>query len=191
MCGLLPWMMFVEIVSRSPSAVLEQASLIKKSVFPSEILLVAHVTTAMVNHVIMFGLVILFVVFEGMGLSWRIFWLPVYLAGISLLALGLGWMLSSLNIFMRDIGQVLGVILNIWFYLTPVVYPIEMVPDSYKRLLAFNPMLYPIEGYRMALLGRGETNLAGLAILFSCGLLVALFGGLLFKRLKPAFPDVL
>jgi len=191
MSGMLPWLLFSEVVGRSPGAVLEQASLIKKTVFPSEILLVAHVSAAMVNHIIMFVILLGILFLSGLGISWTILWLPIYLLGVVLFALGLAWILSSLNVFLRDIGQVLAVTLNIWFFATPIIYPFKMVPESFKSWLAINPMIYPVEGYRMALLGREALNPGGLVVLFAVGLGAFMIGGLVFKKLKPAFADVL
>lgn len=191
MSGMLPWIFFSEVVTRSPSAVLEQASLITKTVFPSEILPFAHMTAALVNHGIVFVILSGFLLVLGYGIPLNILWLPVYLLGVMLFALGLAWILSALNVFLRDIGQILGVVLNLWFFFTPILYPAYMVPESFKSWLAINPMLYPVEGYRMALLGRIEPDFSGLVILFTWGIGAFMVGGLIFKKLKPAFADVL
>ncbi|HUK56510.1 MAG TPA: ABC transporter permease [Nitrospiria bacterium] len=191
MSGMLPWIIFSEVVSRSPNAVLEQANLIRKTVFPSEILPFAHVSAALVNHLILFVMLLGFLLLSGQGLSLKLAWLPLYLAGIILFALGLAWILSALNVFLRDIGQILGVLLNLWFFFTPIIYPASLIPEAFRPWLALNPMLYPVEGYRMALLGRTEPDFSGLVILFIWGIGAFMVGGLVFKKLKPAFADVL
>lgn len=191
MSGMLPWLFFAEVVGRSPGAVIEQASLIKKTVFPSEILLVAHVAAALVNHFIMLGILLAVLAATGLWFGWAILWLPLYLACVIFLALGLAWIVSSVNVFLRDAGQVLAVVLSIWFFLTPIIYPMELVPAGFKPLLAANPLLYPVQGYRMALLGREPFDPIGLALIAGLGLGVLALGGLVFKKLKPAFADVL
>lgn len=191
MSGMLPWLLFSEVVSRSPGAVLEQAGLIKKTVFPSEILLVAHMSAALVNHVIMFVLLLVILFFSGLNISGNILWLPVYLLGVISFGLGLAWILSALNVFLRDIGQMLSVLLNIWFFLTPIIYPSQMIPEKFRIWLSANPMIYAVEGYRMALLGRETFNPVGMVIFCVVGITTFAIGGLVFKKLKPSFADVL
>jgi homopolymeric O-antigen transport system permease protein len=191
MAGMLPWMLFSEVVSRAPGAVLEQSNLIKKTVFPSEILPFAHVSAALVNHLILFVILLGFILALGPGSLLNMIWLPFYLIGVILLALGLAWILSALNVFLRDIGQILNVLINLWFFFTPIIYPAGLVPQSFRPWLALNPMLYPVEGYRMALLGRTEPDVSGLIILYIWGIGAFMVGGLIFKKLKPAFADVL
>jgi ABC-type polysaccharide/polyol phosphate export permease len=94
-------------------------------------------------------------------------------------------------VFLRDIGQVLGVVVNIWFFLTPIFYPRGVVPDRIQWLYGINPMLYAVEGYRAALLGQADLDLEGLGYLVVTALVVFVLGGLTFKKLKPAFADVL
>lgn len=189
--GLLPWMLLSEVISRAPGALIEQANLIKKTVFPSEILPVAHLSAAFVNHLILLTLLFVFLMTVGPPAVVRIQWIPVYLSAVIMFALGLAWLLSALNVFLRDIGQVLGVIVNLWFFFTPIVYPPEMVPESLRVWLDLNPMLHAVEGYRAALLGGAPPNASGLGLLFGTGAVVFIAGGALFRKLKPAFADVL
>lgn len=189
--GMLPWILFSEVVGRSPGAVLEQANLIKKTVFPSEILPFAHVSAALINHLILFLMLLLFLVVLGPIPTLKILWIPIHLLGIVLFALGLAWLLCALNVFLRDIGQVLGVVLNLWFFFTPIIYPPALIPEPFRPWLTMNPMLYPVEGYRMALLGRTEPDLTGLMIFFGWGIGMFMVGGVFFRKMKPAFADVL
>jgi len=178
-------------VNRSPGAVLEQANLIKKTVFPSEIIPLAHASSAIVNHLIASSILLGFLIILGPGISLKILWLPVYSVGVILFAVGLAWTLAALNVFLRDVGQIIGTIINIWFFFTPIIYPMHMIPENLQKWMALNPMFYPVEGYRMALFGRTELSPTGLVVLFGCGLTTFVLGGLIFKKLKPAFSDVL
>ncbi|HRY29847.1 MAG TPA: ABC transporter permease [Elusimicrobiota bacterium] len=189
--GLLPWMLFAEVVGRSPNALMEQAGLIKKTVFPSEILPFCHLSAALVNHFIALILLVTYISFFDAGLTARMSLLAPYLIFMGLFAVGLSWFLSSLNVFLRDVGQVLGVALQIWFYLTPVIYPQNAIPSKYLFWLKLNPMYHAVDGYRMALLGRVLPDTAGLLFLIASALSAFLIGGLLFKKLKPSFADVL
>jgi ABC-type polysaccharide/polyol phosphate export permease len=189
--GLLPWIFFADVATRSPGAVLEQANLIKKTVFPSEILPLSHLVAALINHLITFFILIVFVFFVEGSLSWKVVGVLPVLMAVGLFALGLAWILSSLNVFLRDIGQVVGVLINLWFYLTPVIYPIHLIPNPYRSLLQWNPMLHAVEGYRKAVLGQAAPSPFGLLYLTGVGLLLFGIGGWIFKKLKPAFADVL
>ncbi len=189
--GLLPWMLFVEVVNRSPGAVLEQSSVIKKMVFPSEILPFVHLAAAAVNHLIGLSILIGFLLLLGYGISLKIFMLFPYLFAIGIFTLGISWILSALNVFLRDIGQIIGVVVNIWFFLTPIIYPSHLIPQSLQSLFGLNPMLYVVDGYRMALLGKTELDLIGFSYLLLVGLVLFALGGLTFKKLKPAFADVI
>ena len=100
-------------------------------------------------------------------------------------------MLSALNVFLRDIGQIIGVFVNIWFFLTPIVYPRHLIPESFQGLYGLNPMLYSVEGYRAGFLGTTNINIEGLSYILLMGLFTFALGGLIFKKLKPAFADVL
>jgi len=189
--GMLPWLLFAEILSRSPGAVLEQTVLIKKAVFPSEIFPLSHVIAALVNHCIALTLLLAFLLLTGNSFSINIFWLPFYLFGICFFALGISWFVSALNVYLRDIGHLMGFIVHVWFFMTPILYPIQLIPESFRSFIALNPMIYPVEGYRMSLLGRSDPSMEGVIIIFTFGLAAFVLGGLVFRKLKPTFADVL
>ncbi len=189
--GLLPWMFLAETVTRAPGAVLEQASLIKKMVFPSEIFSIVQLTAALINHLIAVGILVGLLLAVGYGISWKIFMILPYLLLAVLLTAGISWMLSSLNVYLRDIGQLIGIVVNIWFFLTPIIYPHNLIPKSLQVLFGLNPMLHIVDGYRMALLGKTELDSMGLLYLLFVSVAFFALGGLTFKKLKPAFADVL
>jgi len=150
--GLLPWMFFADVVTRSPVAVLEQSSLITKTVFPSEILSFTLLVAAMVNHLIGVVIFIGFLLLFGYGLTLKVLLiLPIFLA-TGIFALGISWMLSALNVFLRDIGQIIAVFVNIWFFLTPIMYPQHLIPENWQGFYNLNPMIYSVEAYRIGLL---------------------------------------
>jgi ABC-type polysaccharide/polyol phosphate export permease len=189
--GLLPWMLFAEAVTRAPNAVLDQSSLVKKMVFPSEILPIVNLTTAVVNHLIALIILIGFLALTGYGLSINLIWVLPYLLVTGFFILGVSWFLSAVNVFLRDIGQIISVVVNIWFFLTPVIYPPNLVPESVRGLLALNPMLHVVDGYRMAILGKTEMDAMGLVYVVVAALVAFALGGMTFKKLKPVFADVL
>lgn len=187
--GLLPWMAFQEGVSRGTTAVTDNAVLVKKLTFPSEILVLAVALAALLHEgiaaVVFLVAVALLGQLDPVSLPWLAVALPLQMA----LTLGLGFLLASLNVLFRDISQILGMMLMAWFFLTPIVYPMTLVPEWLQPWIAANPITVLVSLYRLAFFG-GEPvpvwQLGGLGLL-SAG---ACFGGLaLFRRLKPTFVD--
>ena len=189
--GLLPWMFFADVLTRSPGAVLEQSSLVSKTVFPSEILPLTLLIAAIINHLIGVVIFIGLLVFFGYGITLKILLIIPILLTTAIFALGLSWMLSALNVFLRDIGQIIGVFVNIWFFLTPIVYPRHLIPKNLQFFYGLNPLVYSVEGYRASFLGTININIEGLLYLLLLGLIIFALGGLIFRKLKPAFADVL
>lgn len=189
--GLLPWLFFGEVVTQSTGAVLAQSSLITKVVFPSEILPLTNLLAALIHHLIGIMVFIVFLLAIGHGISLNILLLVPYLLATGIFALGISWILSALNVFLRDIGQIIGVFVNIWFFVTPIIYPRHLIPDNLQVFYGLNPILYVVEAYRIALLGKTDINLTGLFYLLLLSLVTFTLGGLIFRKLKPAFTDVL
>ena len=188
-CGLLPWMAVQEGVSRASTAVTDNSSLVKKLRFPAEILVVAVVLAALLHEAIA-ALIFLGV----LGFLGELAWggLPLLLLAVPLqiaLTLGLGLLLGAVNVFFRDIAQVLGMLFTGWFYLTPIVYSLSAVPARLQPWIELNPLTPLVVLYRQAFLS-GQLRLVpgtgGLAIIAAV-LLCA--GFWLFRRLKVAFVD--
>jgi lipopolysaccharide transport system permease protein len=190
-CGILPWQALSESLSRSASTLLENASLIKKNLFPVEVLPVTVALSGIVSQVIGTVILVAMLLVTGHGLALATVTLPLLLGLQFLLMVGLGWMLASLNVFLRDIGQILGAVLTLWVFLTPIFYPPSAYPRRFAFLVALNPLALLVEGYRDVLL-RGlipsAAPLAGLA-LFAVAVFVS--GHWLFGRLRPGFADLL
>ena len=138
--GVLTWGLFAEITGRAQNTFLENANLLKKLNFPRICLPVVVVANAALNFSIIFGLFTLFLVVSGNfpGLAYLAV-LPL-LAILSVFAIGLGMTLGVLNVFFRDVGQFFGIFLQFWFWLTPIVYPVNILPEGVQKILAYNPM---------------------------------------------------
>lgn len=138
--GLLTWGLFTEIVSRMQTVFLENGNLIKKLSFPRICLPIITLLNASLNFAIIFGLFLGFLVVSGNFPGWVFFaMLPVLLIQI-LFSVGLGIILGVLNVFFRDIGQLFGIVLQFWFWFTPIVYTVSTLPEKVQSLLKFNPM---------------------------------------------------
>jgi len=190
-CGLLPWNAFAEGLSRSAGIVLEHANLIKRAIFPSEILPVYPVLSGIVSELIGFGILLAALVATAHRLTPLLLILPVILLLQFALTTGLAWIIAGTTVFVRDLGQALGVILTLWLFLTPIFYPPAMVPEGMRALLMVNPVHVLVEAYR-ALVLRGQLPPWGsLAFLALSAAVVFLVGYRAFTRMQPAFADVI
>jgi ABC-type polysaccharide/polyol phosphate export permease len=190
-CALLPWMTFSEIVKGSAGIIEKYRSLVTKTSFQPEVLVLVVIGAAVTNHVMGFAvlLALLLLVNQTMGLL--ILTVPFYLACLVFFSLGLGWLVSSLNVFLKDVGQAIGVILQLWFYLTPIIYPSSIIPEKFRALLCLNPLYFVTEGYRRGLLSNEGVVVHDLVV-FSCLTIGCLMmGGYVFRRLKGQFTEVL
>ena len=188
--GILPWLYFQDTLSRASTCVVDNGNLIRKTVFPSEILPVTLVLSNLLTHLV--GLLILLAVLvtQGWG-SGAVIMLPLYIGLLSLLTLGLGWFFAAAHVFFRDTAQLLSVGLVLWFWFTPIFYQMEQVPEPYRSVLRLNPLSLVVDGYRDLLL-LGQFPAPGeLAALTLVSVVIFVLGGSVFRLLKREFVDVL
>jgi homopolymeric O-antigen transport system permease protein len=190
-CGLLPWTAFQEAVAASTQTVVAHANLVKRVVFPLEILPVSIVLTALVNQ--MFGtiaLVVASLLIRG-ELHATLLWLPVLLVPQLMLTLGLSWLVASLGVFLRDIVQGVALLLTVWLYLTPIIYPESVVPDRFQPFITANPFTHLIRSYRRIMLEGAMPDWRGLAFFTTFALACFIFGYWWFARTRKNFADVI
>ena len=176
--GLLPWQWMTELLSRNVGIFVDHGGLIKKSNFPRLALPVISFIASACNFALVFGLFLIFLVFLGRWPGWSIFaLLPLFLLQ-SAFATGLGLMLGVLNVFFRDVGQAVGIILQFWFWLTPIVYPLATLPDWVRNALTWNPVMPLFDAYHRIFLGQGLPewrSFTGLSVLTLVLLLLAMW----------------
>lgn len=149
--GIITWGLFAEITSRAQNVFLEHANLLKKLNFPRLCLPAVIVLNAGLNFAIIFGLFSGFLLISGNFPGWAFLALiPLLIIQVAF-AIGLGIILGVLNVFFRDVGQLFGVVLQFWFWLTPIVYPATILPETARRLMAFNPMASLVAAYQAIL----------------------------------------
>jgi lipopolysaccharide transport system permease protein len=191
LAGMLPWLAFSEAVGRSPYVILEHRNFVKKLVFPLETLPPNLVISGLVTEV--FGLAIfitgLLVIRHAVPAS--VLWLPALLIPQLLLTAGICWFLAALGIFLRDLGQIMGFILTLWFFLTPICYSESILPDGARKMLVFNPVYHLVSGYRDIFLEGHAPDLYRLAILWAASVAIAVCGHAWFHRLRRSFADVI
>lgn len=190
LCGLVPWHFFSQSLSSSVTVLRSHRSLIKRAAgFPSEMLPIVTVLSNGIGHLIGMALVLgALWIFNG-GVSLQAAAVVVYLLPLSMLCVGLSWALSSVNVYLRDVQQVVGLLLMAWLFLTPVFYSPELIPEGLKPLMRLNPMYHVVEGYRLALLSGRLPPAGGALFLAGTSLASLLLGGAVFKRLKRGFPE--
>ena len=190
-CGFLPWMLFQETVTRSAGSLVEQSNLITRTVFPSEVVPVSIFLSSLIHHLIALALFVLGAVFWLKTLSPMLLLLPLYMLLLGFFAVGVGWIVSSLHVYLRDTGQVLNVIMQLWFWLTPIMIPEDRIPARFHFLVAWNPMSWMVRAYRYRLLTPNWPGSKELAVLSLSCAGVFIIGGLFFRQLKRGFADVL
>lgn len=189
--GLLPWLSFVELLSRFPNIFIEQAALLKKVSFPRITLPVIALCSATINFLIIFSLFLTFLLVTDRFPGWVVLGYVPLLIVQQMFVVGLGVMLGSINVFFRDIGQFVGVILQFWFWGTPIVYALTMVPEKAQKFLVLNPMTSLIRSYQNIILYGTWPDFLSFK-LHLLGALVALIGGFfVFHRLADEMVDEL
>jgi lipopolysaccharide transport system permease protein len=188
-CGLLPWMAMQEGIIRATTAITENAALVKKMSFPSGLLVWAVVLAALLHEAI--ALVLFLVVLGTTGqLSLSGLWILTIAVPLQVaLTAGLGFLAAAVNVFFRDTAQINSMLLQGWFYLTPIVYPLSLVPDRFEKYLALNPLTALVTLYREALLGGSMPSFVVLVPLLVTSILALVAGMSVFGRLKPVFAD--
>jgi lipopolysaccharide transport system permease protein len=190
-CGLLPWIAFQESVQQSAGIIVAHQNLVKRVVFPLEVLPVAQTLASLAGQ--MFGTVALLVaaLIIRRELHVTLLWLPLLLVPQLALTLGASWLVASLGVFLRDTAQALGLLLMVWMYLTPIVYPESVAPERYRALLSFNPFTHLVRSYRNCLLDGTPPDWPGLLYFSLCALATFVFGYWWFARTRKNFADVI
>ncbi len=180
--GILTWGLFSEIVQRMQVCFLENANLLKKLIFPRMCLPVIVLGNALVNFVIIFGMFIVFLLFTGAFPGILFFALIPPLLILLLFAIGLGVTLGVLNVFFRDVGQFFGIFLQFWFWLTPIVYPISILPEKAQAFINFNPLVPVIGAFQSILVSRQPPVWGDFIYPFILSFVLCFIGLYLFRR---------
>ena len=188
--ALWPWFMFAEGLQRAVASIPGNASLIRKVAFPHELLVLASVGASFAIHGAGWVAVLVVLTAWGEPIRWTglLLALPLVVAQFAF-TVGVGVFLAAIHVVLRDVEQALGLVLMAFFYATPIVYPIALVPEPYRRLLSANPLAYVVARYRDLLLGGGWQ--AGDLVVLVASLAVLAAGLWVFRRLSPYFEDLL
>ena len=189
--GMIVHGLFAEVLNRAPSLILSNVNYVKKVVFPIEILPVISMAAALFHSMIsLCVLLIAFVIFKGY-LHWTTVFIPLVLLPFVILTLGFAWLLASLGVFLRDVGQVIGIVIMVMMFLAPVFYPVTAVPEQFRPFIMANPLTFIIEQAREVLIWGHTPNWVGLGIYTVAATVVAWTGYALFQKTRKGFADVL
>jgi ABC-type polysaccharide/polyol phosphate export permease len=188
--GLLPWNLFSNCLGSSSNALVGNAGLVTKIYFPREVFVLSTILAKMVDYFLASTVFIIFMLFNHIPFTWYMLWfIPIFIIQF-IFTYGISLLLAAFNLFYRDVQYLVGLLIMMWMYLTPVIYPPEILPARYHFIFQLNPMAVLINAYRKTLLSGGNPNFASLGIGLGLSLLLFIFGFTVFKKLEGVFADV-
>lgn len=189
--GMIVHGLFAEVVNRAPSLILANVNYVKKVIFPLEILPVITMCAALFHGLVSLAvLLIAFFIFNH-SLQWTVIFIPLVLLPLVILTLGCAWMLASLGVFIRDVGQTIGIVTTVMMFLSPVFFPVTSLPEVYRPLIMANPLTFIIEQAREVLIWGHLPDWIGLGIYAVVATVVAWVGYVWFQKTRKGFADVL
>jgi lipopolysaccharide transport system permease protein len=188
--GLLMWIFFSSAITASSTSLVTNAQLLTKVYFPRSLLPVAAVAGRLLDFTIGFVILIVLMFYYGVRPTSSLFLLPLMIALMTLLTLAVGMITSALNVKYRDVGVLIPVLLHLWMYASPVVYPASLVPGRWRQLYDLNPMVGLIGGFRTAVLG-GPINWTSLAVSAAVIIGLLIIASIQFRRMENQFADVI
>ena len=191
LAGMLPWLAFSEAAGRSAGVMLEHRNFVKKLVFAVETLPVNLVAAGLVSELFAVVLFCGFLLAVRGGVPPSVVWLPALLIPQVLFTAGVAWFLAALGVFVRDLGQVMGFVLTIWFFVTPICYPEASLPPAATVLLSKNPIYVLVHGYRLILLEHQAPAFGALWKLWLLSIVVFVLGHAWFYKLRKSFADMI
>ncbi|MBI1284715.1 MAG: ABC transporter permease [Thiobacillus sp.] len=188
--ALLPWTYFSTAIATSGQSLVGSAHLVSKVYFPRLIIPLSSVGAGLVDLLISTGILLLLMLYYGVGWSWNLLAAPLLLLFVIFTALGVGTLLSALTVAYRDFTHLTPFMVQIWMFITPVIFPVSLVPERWQWLLYLNPMTGLVEGFRSAFLDR-PFDLTGLGISFAIAILLFLLGVAYFEKVERRFADII
>ena len=187
--GVLPWTFFTSSITMGMNSILSNANIIKKVYFPRIILPISTVTSCLVNFLISCLVIIFFVMISGIGISLNILWLPLIALTQYFLCLGFTFILSAVEVFVRDLEHIIGFILSMAFYVTPILYTQEQVPNDLRFILKLNPMAYIIDAYRDIFYHSQTPNIMSILLVLIGSIFLAFIGYHIYNKLQRGFAE--
>lgn len=189
--GMIVHGLFAEVINRAPGLILANANYVKKVVFPLEILPVISLGTALFHTLISLLVLLIACIIFNHYLFWTIVFIPLVLLPLLVLTLGISWMLASLGVFLRDVGQTIGIITTVMMFLSPVFFPVSAIPQDFRPIIMANPLTFIIEQAREVLIWGHIPDWTGLGLYTLIATIIAWTGYAWFQKTRKGFADVL
>jgi lipopolysaccharide transport system permease protein len=188
--AILPWTLFEAGVTKAGTSLVAGANLLTKVYFPRLAIPLAPIIAGVLDFALAFIVLLGMMAYFGVRPTAAIWTLPLFLLLALVTALGVSLWLAALNVAYRDVGYVIPFLMRVWFFVTPVVYSAQIVPEGYRLLYALNPMAGVVQGFRWAILGSGGVTSGSLALSTGVALVVLISGALYFRRMERTFADI-
>lgn len=190
-CAIIPYNWFTTVVSQSSGIFVYNSNIIKKVYFPREILPISVVTSGLINFLISCLIILLFVLISGIGISWHLIFLPLIILVQYIFSLAIVLVLSAINVYIRDVEYIVGFILQMLFYVTPVLYTTDMFSGWITWIFKLNPMAHVINAYRDIFYVHAIPQVNNLLILLALSIVLLVIGYKIFKKLEKGFAEEL
>ncbi len=189
--GLIVYNLFSECISQAPALILNHVNYVKKVVFPLEILPWVNLGAALFHALASLSILWVCLLFAGYSFTLNVLWLPVVILPFFLLIMGLSWFFAATGVFIRDIGQIISMILTVLMFLSPIFYPLESLPDEIRPFLYLNPVTVIVEQVRAVLIWGKPPNWIHLGYYSGVSFVIAWVGWNWFQKTRKGFADVL
>lgn len=187
--GIIPWTFFTSSINMGMISILSNADIIKKVYFPRIILPISTVTSCLVNFLISCLIILLFCIGSGLGISIQLLWLPLVVIIQYIMLLGFTFILSAIEMYMRDIEHIVNFILSMAFYVTPILYTPDIFPNKLAWVLKLNPMAYLVNAYRSIFFYQSMPDLASLGVVGIFSIAIFFIGYFIFEKLQKGFAE--
>ena len=189
--GMIVHGLFAECINRAPGLILSNVNYVKKVIFPLEILPVIAMGSALFHTLASMVVLLGVILFLGSGISWTILFFPMVIFPLLLSTLGFAWFLAAMGVYMRDIGQITGMVTAVMMFLSPVFYPLSALPEKYQAWLQLNPLTFIMEEARQVIIFGNLPNFGGWSIYLLVSCMIAWLGFAWFQKTRKGFADVL
>lgn len=189
--ALIPFTLFTDVINRSPTLILNYPNYVKKVVFPLHILPVVALGSALVDSLVSVVLLLIGMLIFSHGILWTVIFLPLAYLPLFLITLGIAWFLASLGVYIRDVGPAINIITRLLFFLTPIVYPLERIPQRYLWVMKMNPLSAVVDSFRSTLLWGRPLAWVEWIVWVVVGFAVASLGYIWFAKTRIGFADVI
>jgi len=189
-CALVPWTYFAGTLSLAGNSLVTNANLVTKVYFPRVLLPAATVLSGMLDFLIGSIFLVAMMIYYHARPGWQLLLVPLFVLNMMLLALGISLLLAAINVRYRDVKYALPFIIQIWLFVTPIIYPVTFLPAKYQKILAFNPMAGIVEGMRACLFSARSMPWTLVGISWSVTVVLLIVGALYFRKTERSFADI-